>query len=131
MFTDGESLNCGERNDLWKKLEEEKICHDSSHSPLIKIWCAAHISNLAYKDVSKSICEVRLVTSDVISVGSYFHVSGVRTHQLKEAASSSGITEPLHWPDFIKRYVLLNLVTSYLPSFQEITVAAYATGKGL
>ena len=100
IVTDGESLNSGERNGLWKKLEEEKICHDSNHSPLIKIWCAAHRSNLAYKDVSKTICEVRLVTSDVVSVGSYFHVSGVRTHQLKEAASSSGLAEPLHWPDF-------------------------------
>ena len=55
IVTDGESLNSGERNGLWKKLEEEKSFHDSSHGPLIKIWCAAHRSNLPYKDVSKSI----------------------------------------------------------------------------
>ena len=100
IVTDGESLNSGERNGLWKKLEEEKSFHDSSHGPLIKIWCAAHRSNLAYRDVSKSVSEVRLVTSDVVSVGSYFHVSGVQTHELKEAATSSGLSEPLHWPDF-------------------------------
>ena len=27
-------------------------------------------------------------------------MSGVRTHELKEAATSSGLSEPLHWPDF-------------------------------
>ena len=97
IVTDGESLNSGDRNGLWKKLEEEKALHDSSHGPLLKVWCAAHRSNLAYKDVSNSVSEVKL---DVVSVGSYFHVSGVQTHALKEAATSNGLSEPLHWPDF-------------------------------
>ena len=97
IVTDGESLNSGERNGLWKK---EKALHDSSHGPLLKIWCAAHRSNLAYKDVSNSVIEVKLFTSDVVSIGSYFHVSRVRTHELKEAAASKGLSEPLHWPDF-------------------------------
>ena len=35
IVTDGESLNSGERNGLWKKMEE-KALHDSSHGPLIK-----------------------------------------------------------------------------------------------
>lgn len=35
-----------------------------------------------------------------MSVGSYFHVSGVRTHELKEAATSNGLSEPHPWPDF-------------------------------
>ena len=100
IVTDGESLNSGDRKGLWKKLEEEKALHDSSHGPLLKVWCAAHRSNLAYKDVSNSVSEVKLVTSDVVSIGSYFHVSGVRTHELKEAAASNGLSEPLHWPDF-------------------------------
>jgi len=98
IVTDGESLNSGERSGLWKKLEQEKSLHDSS--PLLKIWCAAHRSNLAYKDVSKSVTEVKLVTADVVNVGSYFHVSGVRTHELKEAAKASGLSELLQWPDF-------------------------------
>ena len=100
VVTDGESLNSGDRNGLWRKLEEEKVSHDPSHGPMLKIWCAAHRSNLAYKDVSKSVSEVKLITSDVVAVGSYFHVSGVRTHELKEAAVSNGLSEPLHWPDF-------------------------------
>ena len=47
-----------------------------------------------------SLTEVKLVTPDVVSVGSYFHVSGVRNHELKEEAKASGLSEPLHWPDF-------------------------------
>ena len=82
------------------KLEEKKSLFDSSNSPFLKIWCAAHRSNLAYKDVSNSVSEVKLITADVVSVGSYFHVSGVRTHGLKETAKASGLSEPLHWPDF-------------------------------
>ena len=70
-----------------KKIEE-KCFHDSSHGHLIKIWSAAHKSSLTY-NVSSSV-----------SVGSYFHVSGVQRHGLKEAAASSGLSEPLHWPDF-------------------------------
>lgn len=42
IVTDDESLNSGDRNGLWKKLEEEKALHDSSHGPLLKVWCAAH-----------------------------------------------------------------------------------------
>ena len=38
-----------------------------------------------------------VTVSDIVSVGSYFHVSGVRTHELKETAK---INDPLHWPDF-------------------------------
>jgi len=53
IVTDGESLNLDECSGLWRKLEQEKSLHDSS--PLLKIWCAAHRSNLAYKDVSKSV----------------------------------------------------------------------------
>lgn len=66
----------------------------------MKIWCAAHRSNLAYKDVAKSVNEVKLTISDVVSVGSYFHVSGVRTHDLKAITESNGLPAPLHWPDF-------------------------------
>ena len=48
----------------------------------------------------KSISEVKIIVSDGVSIGSYFHVSGVRTHDLKATAESNGLPEPLHWPDF-------------------------------
>ena len=47
---------------------------------ILQYGVPAHRSNLAYKGVSKSVNEVRLVTTDVVSVGSYFHLSGVREH---------------------------------------------------
>ena len=40
IVTDGESLNSGDRSGLWKKLEEEKALHDSSHGPLLEVWCS-------------------------------------------------------------------------------------------
>ena len=48
VIPDGESLNTGERNGLWKKLSDENKKH--SFGTLINVWCAAHRSNLAYKD---------------------------------------------------------------------------------
>ena len=41
-----------------------------------------------------------MVAVDVVSVGSYFHVSGVRTRDLKEVAKTNGLCDPLHWPNF-------------------------------
>ena len=96
----GEGLNSGDRNGLWKKLEEEKFANGSDHGPLLKVWCVAHRSNLAYKDVARSISEVKITVSDVVSVGRYFHVFSVQTHDLKATAELNGLSEPLHWPDF-------------------------------
>ena len=100
IVTDGESLNTGDRNGLWKKFKEEKSANDPNHGPLLKIWRAAHRSNLAYKDIAKSVSEVKITISDVVSVGSYFRVSGVRTQDLKATAISNGLPEPLRWPSF-------------------------------
>ena len=97
-------------------MKKKKSLHDSSNGPLLKIWCAVHRSNLAYKDVANSVSEVKLITADVVSVGSYFHVSGVQTHGLKEAAEASGLSEPLHWPDF-KEVRLPNLLINYLQCY--------------
>ena len=85
-----------------EKLDEEKSAIDPNHGPLLKIWCAAHRSNLAYKDVAKTVSEVQITVSDVVSVGNYFHVSGVQTQDLKTTAESNGLPEPLHWPSFKK-----------------------------
>jgi len=128
VVTDGESLNSGDRNGLRRKLEEEKVSHDPSHGPMLKIWCAAHRSNLAYKDVSKSVSEAKLITSDVVAVGSYFHVSGVRTHELKEAAVSNGL-QNLFIGQTSRKCVLLSSVTICLPYSFAIAVAVFATGR--
>ena len=88
----------------------------------------AHKSNLAYKDVANSVSEVKLITADVVSVGSYFHVSEVQTHGLKEAAEASGLSEPLHWPDF-KGVRLPNLLINFLQCSCATIEAAYAIRK--
>ena len=55
IVTDGESLNSGDRNGLWKKLDEEKSANDPHHGPLLKIWCAAHIICLRYSFVITAV----------------------------------------------------------------------------
>ena len=77
-----------------EKLEQETSAADLSNVPLLKIWHAAHRSNLAYKDFTKSVSEVKIIVSDVVSIGRYFYVSGVRTHNVY-----SRVKWTLHWPD--------------------------------
>ena len=92
-------MNSGDRNGLWRKLEEEKRIHNHTNQPLLKVWCAAHWSNLNYKDVSKSV-KLELLWQMLSVWESYFHVSDARTHDLKEIAKTNGLGEPLHWPDY-------------------------------
>ena len=67
IVTDGENLNSGDRNGLWKKMEEEKNFHDSNHSPLLKIYCILHGQ---IKGFNSSI------TTILFEVGSYRTVVG-------------------------------------------------------
>ena len=60
-----------------KSLMKKKSASDPNHGPLLKIWCAAHRSNLAYKGVVKIVSEVKITVSDIVSIGNYFHVSGL------------------------------------------------------
>ena len=46
IVTDGVSLNSGNRNRLLRKLDEEKRIHNHANQLLLKVWCAAHQSNL-------------------------------------------------------------------------------------
>ena len=55
IVTDGESLNIGEHNSLWKVFQDERSYSTSNPTlPLIKIWCGAHMSDLAYGSVKNS-----------------------------------------------------------------------------
>ena len=65
--------------------------------------------------------------SDVVSVGNYFHVSVVRTLDLKTTAALNRLPEPLHWPS-LKKSGLLNLVICLLYSL-VIPAVVFPTGR--
>ena len=109
----------------WRKKRGFTITLINCYS---KFGVLLHWSNLAYKDVLKSVSEVRIAVADVVSVGSYFHVSGVRTHDLKE------IAKPMDWVSHcigltIKRYSLLSSAIICLLFSCEITDVVLNIGK--
>ena len=87
------AMDCGEN---WRKKRGFTITLINRYS---KFLCAAYWSNLNYKDVSKSV-KLELLWQMLSVWESYFHVSDVRTHDLKEIAKTNGLGEPLHWPDY-------------------------------
>ncbi|CAB4006718.1 Hypothetical predicted protein [Paramuricea clavata] len=56
FVTDGASVNTGEKNGLWALIDRDfnLPLGDEVPTPMIKIWCAAHRSQLAWKSVTNS-----------------------------------------------------------------------------
>ena len=57
---------------------------------MIKIWCAVHRSQLAWKSVTNSIQEVSHLIQQLSSILTFFHASGIRTRELTDAANAEG-----------------------------------------
>lgn len=97
ICTDGANVNIGERGGLWKLLEDH-IRKAGSSIPLIKLWCAAHRSDLSWKDLTSTKShppEVKVVGKilNILSnLASYFHSSSTRTHELKATAEKYKLT---------------------------------------
>eukprot|EP00795_Rhopilema_esculentum_P013325 gene13325-4171_t len=54
FVTDGDNMNTGAKNGLWALYDDYRK-KSNSNLPLIKIWCAAHRINLAWKSVTKEV----------------------------------------------------------------------------
>ena len=123
IVTDGESLNIGEHNSLWKVLQDERSYSTSNPTlPLIKIWCAAHRSDLAFGKVSKTVKEVNLLISDACGLSTFFHTSAVRTKELEMTASHHDL-KVKHIPKYLEvRWTEFSysLFSSILFSWQAI-----------
>eukprot|EP00112_Aurelia_sp_Birch-Aquarium-sp1_P018346 Seg4366.1 transcript_id=Seg4366.1/GoldUCD/mRNA.D3Y31 product="hypothetical protein" protein_id=Seg4366.1/GoldUCD/D3Y31 len=78
-------MNTGSRNGLWALCDRYRR-DSSSDLPLIKIWCAAHRENLAWKSVTKEVPEVDSLIKDASALSTYFRISAVRTKNLKNIA---------------------------------------------
>lgn len=72
VCSDGTNVNSGEKNSQWVFLDKE-IKEDGSKIPLIKIWCAAHRSELAWKNTATKVVAVNKVLTTLTSISSYFH----------------------------------------------------------
>lgn len=88
VCTDGANVNKGDKNSLWVLLEKEQKA-TRSKIPLIKIWCAAHRSELAWKNTADQIGEIGKVLSTLSSIASYFHTSAIRIIELKNVAKDN------------------------------------------
>jgi len=121
VVTDGENANTGNRNSLWASLDAQRQ-QMGDKLPLIKIWCGAHRSDLAFGSVSKTIPEARSVIRDAVALATFFHTSGVRTKELDDIGRSHGLKVlripkyfEVRWTEFSYR-----LLSSILFSWQAI-----------
>ena len=85
VCTDGENTNTGTQHSLWVLLQNERTSSESN-LPLLKIWCAAHRSQLAFKDMTKEVTEIKHLISDCKAVHTFYNTSSTRTKELKKMA---------------------------------------------
>lgn len=118
LVTDGASVNTGEKKGLWRLIDDNSNAL-GSQVPILKIWCAAHRAELAWKDVSKSITEVANIFKSLVSISTYFHQSGLRTSELKTIAKDSALSLlslpkmfEVRWSEFTF-YLLNSMLTSW------------------
>lgn len=90
LCTDGTNVNTGENNSLWKLIDEEAKTAGSK-IPLLKIWCAAHRAELAWKSAAAAIPEATRILTVLSSISTYFHYSSLRTAELKKIASDHSL----------------------------------------
>lgn len=111
LVTDGASVN---RYGLWQLIDRDV---KSVNSPLtvLKIWCVAHRSELAWSDVSKSENEVAKLFQNLTRISSFLHVSAMRMTELKKVSHENNVTllhlpklYEVRWSEFT--YALLNAV---------------------
>lgn len=88
LCTDGVNVNTGEENGLWALMDNELKSADSE-IPLLKIWCAAHRAELAWKSTARNVTEVTNALSMLSNMSTYFHYSPLRTSELKKIASDN------------------------------------------
>lgn len=64
ICTDGTNENIGEKNSLWTLFKTE-LQNYRNDLPFIKLWCASHRSDLAWKNMADSVKEVRKILNEL------------------------------------------------------------------
>ncbi|KAL4132410.1 hypothetical protein QTP88_009564 [Uroleucon formosanum] len=92
IVTDGAAVNIGSEGGLWTLVENKwRNNSNKSNVPLIKIWCAVHRSNLAWKDVSSIVVEVSHIVSKLSGISAFFHNSTLRTRELQQLSKENNL----------------------------------------
>lgn len=90
FVTDGAEINKGDKNGLWKRIDDDAAAVGASQS-ILKIWCAAHRSDLIMKDLSKGIPEIPTILRMLSSIASYFNRSPMRFSELKNLSNEHDV----------------------------------------
>lgn len=120
VVTDGATDN---RYGLWGIMEEE-VKSTGSELTILKIWCAAHRSELAWKSVSRAVPELKEIFENLVSITTHFHTSAMRQAELKKVADENNLNlkhlprlHTVRWTEF--SYGLLD---SFLFSWRAIVI---------
>lgn len=91
LCTDGANINIGVKGGLWAifKNQLEKY---RNNLPFIKLWCAAHRSDLAWNSMTDSVKELHKTLSVLSSIASYFRTSSLHSDELKQIAAEHKLT---------------------------------------
>lgn len=83
IVTDGASVNIGERSGLWKLIDDDAKLHNARQN-ILKIWCAAHRSDLSLKDLKKVINELPSMMRSLRKLSSFINKSSMRLALLRQ-----------------------------------------------
>lgn len=83
IVTDGASVNIGERSGLWKLIDDYAKEHKVLQN-IMKIWCAAHRSDLSVKDLKKAVKELPYILGYLKKLSSFIRKSSMRFASLCE-----------------------------------------------
>ena len=121
IVTDGTNMNSGERGGLWTLLEELRQQNVSERHliPLLKVWCSVHRSQLAWKSITETVSELKILIQDLKGFSTYFHTSGVRTRELKQIGDEHKLTVKRFPEHFQIRFTefLYEMIDSFLSSW--------------
>ena len=96
ITTDGENAMSGSQSGLWVRLQAE-----CKLNLITQVVCWAQSYSIAFKAVTNTVVEIKILMTDVVSVALYFRVSGKRTQELQNVASElNPPVELLAWPQY-------------------------------
>ena len=121
LVTDGTSVNVGQRNDLralLKKDHENTELNENQPAQCMKIWCAVHRAQLAWKALTNSVTEVDHMIQRLCSLSTFFRSSTVRNRNLHEIAKNENTAVlafpsvfEIRWAEFTSSLIETNLVS--------------------
>lgn len=119
FVTDGASVNVGCHKGLWRLIEEDARANGATQ-PIVMIWCVAHRSDLALRDLNKIVSDVPSIIHKSSQLAKFVRRSGLRMSAAKRISSEHNLklmALPRHfevrWGEFTAQ-----LITAVLTSWK-------------